>query len=106
VDTLVVPDRIFVTIILQESDSKGKISLENLESSMEKALQNNGVKITEDLSVSDMSSNLKKYFLKQKDILKSKSYSLLLHNSEIALKVFVALEKEGISNVYLDKTEY
>jgi uncharacterized protein YggE len=106
VDTLVVPDRIFVTIILQEEDTKGKVSIEQLESKMEKELKKNKVNIAEDVSVSDMASNFKKYFLKQKDILKRKSYSLLLHDSDTAAKVFIALEKAGISNVYLEKTEY
>lgn len=106
VDTLVVPDRIFVTIILQEEDSKGKISLENLEKKMQKALKNSNVNVKEDLELRDMSSNFKKYFLKDKDIHKSKSYSLLLHDASTAQTVLLELEKLGISNVFLEKTEY
>ena len=106
VDTLVVPDRIFVTIVLQEEDSKGKISLETLEKRMEKVLTALSVNTKKDLQVTDMSSSYKQYFLKQKDIHKSKSFSLLLRDAITANTVFVALEKEGISNVFLEKTEY
>jgi hypothetical protein len=106
VDTLVAPDRIFIKIILQESDSKGIIAIEDLEIKMEKSLKKLGVDSAKDLKVSDMSSNFKKYFLKQKDIQKNKTYSLLLHEANTAAHVFIELEKIGISNVYLEKTEY
>ena len=106
VDTLVVPDRIYVTIILQEEDSKGKISLESLEKKMQQVLKNAKVNLAEDLEVRDMSSNFKKYFLKEKDIHKSKSYALLLYDAKTAQQVLTALEQVGISNVFLEKTEY
>lgn len=106
VDTLVVPDRIYVTIILQEEDSKGKISLESLEKKMQQVLKNAKVNLAEDLEVRDMSSNFKKYFLKEKDIHKSKSYALLLYDAKTAQQVLTELEQVGISNVFLEKTEY
>jgi len=34
VDTLVIPDRIYLTIIISEKDTKGKTSVEELESKM------------------------------------------------------------------------
>ncbi|WP_152286134.1 SIMPL domain-containing protein [Flavicella marina] len=106
VDTLVVPDRIFVTIVLQEEDSKGKVSIEDLEKKLEKVLTAFAINTKKDLQVTDMSSNYKQYFLKKKDIHKNKSFSLLLRDAKTANTVFVALEKEGISNVFLEKTEY
>ncbi|MDG1806241.1 SIMPL domain-containing protein [Flavicella sp.] len=106
VDTLVVPDRVYVTIILQEEDSKGKISLESLEKKMQKVLKNAKVNLAQDLEVRDMSSNFKKYFLKEKDIHKSKSYALLLYDAKTAQQVLTELEQVGISNVFLEKTEY
>jgi hypothetical protein len=72
VDTLVAPDRIFIKIILQESDSKGIIAIEDLEIKMEKSLKKLGVDSAKDLKVSDMSSNFKKYFLKKKTFKKTK----------------------------------
>ena len=106
VDTLVVPNRIFVTIFLQEEDSKGKLSLESLEKKMQQVLETMNLNIKEDLEVRDMSSHFKKYFLKEKDIHKNKSYSLQLHDAKTAHQVLFELEQVGISNVFLEKTEY
>jgi hypothetical protein len=106
VDTLVMPDRVYLTIILAEKDTKGKISVEELEEKMINRLTSIGIDLSKQLTVSDLSSNLKKYFLKQKDVLKAKSYSLLVYDAKTAMKVIVELEKDDISNISLEKTEY
>ena len=104
VDTLVTPDRIFLTILITEKDSKGKISVEELENRMAEKLESLGINLDNQLSLSDLSSNFKKYFLKQQDVLKSKAYSLLVFDALTAGKVI--MELENISNVHLEKTEY
>ncbi|RLZ09106.1 SIMPL domain-containing protein [Faecalibacter macacae] len=106
VDTLVSPDRIYLTIILSEKDSKNKISVEELENKMASKLTSLGIDLKKQLSMQDLASNFKKYFLKQQDIVKAKSYSLLVYDAQTASKVIVGLENESISNVYLDRTEY
>ena len=106
VDTLVTPDRIFIQINISESDTKGKISIEQLERKMYKTLKNTGIDTDENLRVDDMSSNYKKYLLKKKDILKSKSFSLMVDNAKTLSKVFVNLEKIGVSNTNIQRVEY
>lgn len=106
VDTLVTPDKIYLTIIITEKDTKGKTSVEELENLMAKKLISLGVDLDKQLSLSDVSSNFKKYFLKRQDILKSKSFTLIVYNGLMAGKVMVALESNNISNVYLEKMEY
>jgi uncharacterized protein YggE len=106
VDTLVVPDRIFLNIMLTEKDTKGRISVEDLELKMETALQSLGIDTRTNLSMEDVASNFKKYFLKTQDVLKAKSYSLMVGDAITAGKVVVTLEDLGISNVQLTKTEY
>jgi hypothetical protein len=106
VDTLVTPDRIYLTIILAEKDTKGKISLEELERKMTGRLNEIGIDISKQLEINDLSSNFKKYLIKQKDILKTKSYSLLVYDAKTATQVIVELEKDDISNISLEKTEY
>ncbi|MEI6865627.1 SIMPL domain-containing protein [Flavicella sp.] len=106
VDSLVFPDRIYLNIILKEEDLKGKITLETLETKLKNLLKKNGVNIAKDLTVLDMRSNYKKYFLREKEILKMKMFSLLLHEASTAANIFVAMEESGISNVSLEKTEY
>lgn len=106
VDTLVIPDRIYLTIVISEKDTKGKVSVEELEKRMANKLTSIGVDLSKQLSLNDLSSNLKKYFLKQQEILKAKSYTLLVYDAKTAGKAIVELENTEISNVFLDKTEY
>ncbi|MDX1333726.1 MAG: SIMPL domain-containing protein, partial [Robiginitalea sp.] len=63
VDTLVTPDRIFLQIRLQESDTKGRTSLEELEKRMATRLSSLGIDLEKQLTVSDPSSDFQKYFL-------------------------------------------
>ncbi|MEM6768379.1 MAG: SIMPL domain-containing protein, partial [Bacteroidota bacterium] len=106
VDTLVTPDKITLDIDIREGDSKGKISLEEQEEKMFTALNSLGIDIDNDLSISDLSINFKKYVLKSKDINKSKSFSLVVNNADLAGKVLIRLESLGISNVNIKKLEY
>ena len=106
VDTLVTPDRIFLTIFITEKDTKGKISVEEIENNMADKLKSLGINLENQLSLSDLSSNFKKYFLKQQDVLKNKAYSLVVFDALTAGKVIMELENINISNILLEKTEY
>ena len=106
VDTLVVPDRIYMNIRLDENDSKGKISVEELEKRMESALKSAGVDIQKQLALGNLGSNFSKYFLRKKDVSKVKLYELVLYDAETVTKVLLNLEKVKISNVRLTKLEY
>ncbi len=106
VDTLVTPDKIYLSITIQEKDSKGKKSVEEQENKMAQSLRALGIDIDKQLVIKDLSSNFKKYFLRQKDVLKSKQYSLLVYSGKKAGEAMVALEKLDIANTYLEKTEY
>ncbi len=106
VDTMVVPDRIYINIIIREKDTKGNTSVEELESKMESALKELGIDTQKDLTLNDLLSNFKRYFLKKKDVLKTKSYTLIVKEANTAGKVIIELEKLDISNVSVTKTEY
>lgn len=106
VDTLVIPDRIYLNISITEKDTKGKVSVEELESKMNEKFKLLGINIETQLSLNDLGSNYKKYFFKQQDIVKNKNYTLLLYDAKISGKVLMALEEMEISNVVLEKTEY
>lgn len=105
-DTLVTPDRIYLQIILQESDSRGRVSLEELEQRMGTRLKSLGIDLEEQLTVSDLSSEFRKYFLRGQEIQKQKAFQLLLYDAPAAGRVLAALEGIGISNVTLLKTAY
>lgn len=106
VDTLVTPDHIYLSILITEADTKGKISVEKLENKMAEKLQTLGIDTEKQLTLSDLASNFKKYFLRKVDVQKDKEYSLLVYDAITAGKVILGLESIGISNVNLTKTEY
>ena len=106
VDTLVIPDRIYMNIRLDENDSKGKVSVEELEKRMESALKSAGVDIKKQLALGNLGSNFSKYFLRKKDVSKVKLYELVIYDAESLSKVLINLEKVKISNVNLKKVEY
>lgn len=106
VDTLIKPDIIYLDILIREKDERNRISVEEMEAKMLEKLKSLGIDIETQLTLSDLASNFKKYFLKQKDIMKDKAFELKVFNSQIAGRVLVGLEEIGISNVNLDRTEY
>lgn len=106
VDTLVVPDQIFLSIYIDEGEDRNKTSLEKQEKEMAKVLKNLGIDLKKQLKLQDLTSAYKKYFLKRKNILMSKLYALEVYDAMTAGKVLIGLESKGISNVVLTKTAY
>ena len=60
VDTLVIPNRIYLKIIISEKDSKNEKSVEELENLMEQKLKSLEIDTNKDLTLSDAASNFKK----------------------------------------------
>jgi uncharacterized protein YggE len=106
VDSLVVPDEIYLSIQLREQDEKNKVSVEQLEKRMFDVLRHLNIDMEKQLKLADLSSNIKTYFLRRKDIKKSKRYELKLHDATTAGRILATLEEKGISNVHLSKTDY
>lgn len=106
VDTLVNPDLIYLDILISEKDDKNRVSTEEMESKMISLFESLGIDVGKQLTLSDLASNYKKYFLRQKGILKDKAYRLEVYDAQTAGKVLVELEEIGISNVSLYKTDY
>ncbi len=105
-DTLVMPDKIYMSIKISEADSKNKKSVEEQEQELAIVLKSIGINVQEDLVLHDIGSNFKKYFFKGQNILKLKEYSLLVYDAVKVGQVLTELEKVGISNVDIDRTEY
>ena len=68
VDTLVTPDKIYLNITIQEKDSKGRKSVEEQENKMAQSLKRLGIDVDKQLTIKDLASNYKKYFLRSKKI--------------------------------------
>lgn len=62
VDTLVVPDKIYMNIMITEKDPKVKISVEKQENKMNEKLKSLGITTEKHLTLNDLSSNLNPAF--------------------------------------------
>lgn len=102
----IVPDMIYLKIIINEADTKGKISIDALEKKMKQRLSDLGIDVTKNLTVEDVSSRYIKYFLKEKDVANSREYVLLVHDAAMAGKALKALSEENISNISILKIDH
>ena len=93
------PDEIYLTIKLDESDTKGKITLDEQRRNMFAALKKAGVDAEKQLAVVDMNSS---YY--RRGSLAATQYELKVGSAAEVNKVFEALDKVGISNVNVTRT--
>ncbi|MDC6354541.1 MULTISPECIES: SIMPL domain-containing protein [unclassified Robiginitalea] len=105
-DTLVIPDRIYLGILLKESDTRGRTTVEELEQQMSARLKAIGVDTQKQLAVASLSSDFRRYFLRGQEVEKDKSFELVVYDAQMAGRVLFELEKLGIANVSLNRTEY
>ena len=103
----VVPDRIYLKIVLNERDNKRKVSIEKSEEDMIEALKTiDGINVSEDLSLKDLSSSLQSRIIVDNQIFYKKEYELLVKNGKTASEVIKKLEKVGISEISLAKVDH
>lgn len=100
----ITPDEIYLSINLNELNSKGKISVEKQEADMIKALRGLKIDVEKDLTVQDLGSDLQKYFLRKDNILASKSYVLKVNTAAQAMAALEALNAVNISDISLLRT--
>lgn len=105
-DTLVTPNEIFLKIVISEKDTKDKYSVEEMESKMIASLQELRINTEKELTTSDMLSNYKSYFLKGKEVVKSKEYILKVKDAATVARVFAQLESIGLSNTTIDRVNH
>lgn len=99
-------DKITLSITLSEANTNGKVSVETLEQRMKKVLLDNDIDLQKQLTLTNMASDFRDYFLKKTDVQKVKNYELEIYDALTAGKIFMGLESQEISNVRLLKTEY
>ena len=99
----VLPDEIFVSITINEKDNKGKISVEEQQKKMIKALSSLGIDTKEALSVDNMGSSLKENSLRKDNIFISKRYTLKVSTAKDASDAIQALKDLDISQAYVSR---
>ena len=101
----IIPDMIYLKIILSDKDNKNKQSLDEIDKSMIGKLNEIGIDLNKDLSIKDFVSNFKSYWLSKSDVILTKEYQLIVHDTKVLQKVFFEFQKLGISNVTIEKLD-
>ena len=101
----ILPDEIYLSISINESDYGKESSLTAKEKQVIKSLENLGIDIKEQLRVKDLGSNFKKYILRKNEVILSKEYELKTASAKQAAQVMIALESIGISKVNITKVD-
>ncbi len=102
----VIPDEIYLKIIVNEKDFKGKEDLQKLEKSMLETLSGIGIDISKQLEIRDMASNFQRYWLKGTEINSVKEYQLKVESAKTAGKVIRELEALGLANISVEKIDH
>ncbi|MCM1300542.1 MAG: SIMPL domain-containing protein [Alistipes senegalensis] len=98
----VTPDEFYLSIVLDERDSKGKILVENQRRDMVAELKRLGVDVEKQLKVANLSSE----FFKKKSSVAQAKYQLKLGSAAEVAKVWQALDALNISNVSIQKVTH
>ncbi|HOY13890.1 MAG TPA: SIMPL domain-containing protein [Saprospiraceae bacterium] len=105
-DSLVTPDEIYISIVLSEKDAKDKMSLEELEGKMIASLEVLKIDLDKNLTTSDVISNYKYYVFKDKEVVKSKQFILMVSDASTCSQVFISLEDLGIGNTKIIRYDH
>lgn len=98
----VVPDEFYLSVVIAERDSKGKISVEQQQKAMIAALKRLGIDVEKQLKVANLSSE----FFKKNTSVATAKYQLQLGSAAEVSKVWQALDDLGISNVEIRKVSH
>lgn len=102
----IIPNEIYLKIVLNEKDFKGKENIEEIEKSMINKLMEIGIDVSKDLAIKDMVSNFKNYWIKASEIRSVKTFQLKVNDAKTAGTVFQELESIDISNITIDRVDH
>lgn len=100
----IAPDEITMRIILNEKDFK-RVSLDEIENQMLGKLRAIGVDIDKDVTVKDQASIFRTKIF-SRDILLSKEFLVVVHNTTDAQRVFDEMARINISNISIVKLSH
>lgn len=98
----ITPDEFYLSITIDERDSKGRISVETQQRDMIAALRKQGVDVEKQLKVANLSSE----FFKKKSAVATAKYQLLLGSAAEVSQAWQALDELGISKVSILKVSH
>ena len=98
----IAPNEIYLSITINERDSKGKISIDEQQRDMVAVLKKLGVKPAEQLKMLDLTSS----YFKRGNALAKAQYELKLSSATEVARVWRALDELGISQVTVQKVSH
>ena len=98
----IVPDEIYLSITINERDSKGKITVEQQQRDMLTALRRQGIDVDKQLKMVDLTSS----YFKKRTAVATAQYQLKLGSSAEVAKAWQALDALGISQVNVEKVSH
>jgi uncharacterized protein len=102
----VVPDLIYINIVLKDKENKNKLSLAEIEVLMFAKMGDIGIDVKKDLAVRDFTGNLKEYWFSKPDMVLMKQYQLTIHETATLQKAFLALQGLGITEVSIERLDH
>ncbi|TGV00877.1 SIMPL domain-containing protein [Flavivirga rizhaonensis] len=106
VETEIIPNEIYLNIILNENDKKGKVSIEKQENQMISTLKSLSIDLEKNFSILDFNGYYKRKFLADDKVTKTKRYQLIINDGETLGKVYQALDRIDVSNISIIKTSH
>ena len=98
----ITPDEFYLSIVIDERDSKGKVTVEQQQRQMISALKSLGIDVEKQLKMANMSSE----YLKRKTSVTTAKYQLKLNSAAMVSDVYGALADLGISGVSLQRVTH
>ena len=98
----IVPNQIFLSITLDESDTKGRQTIEQQRKLMISTLKSLGIDTEKQLTMADMSSS----YFKRGTSLSAAKYQLELSTSEQVVSVYDKLSEIGISDITIARVSH
>lgn len=99
----IVPDEIYVRIVVTESNSKGRVGIEKMERDMIERLKSLGIDTDANLRLWDMSSALKEYWFRSNTMRTTTAYQLKVTSGKMLAQVYSALDELGIKNITISR---
>lgn len=98
----ITPDEFYLSILINERDSKGKVSVEQQQRQMISALKGLGINVDKQLKMANMSSE----YFKRNNTVSTAKYQLKLTSAAMVSNVYAALSDMGISNVSIQRVTH
>lgn len=106
IETEVIPNEIYLSIVLNENDKKGKVSIEKQENQMITILKTLNIDLEKNFSILDFDGFYKRKFLGENEVTKTKRYQLIVNDGETLGKVYQSLDRIDVSNISITKTSH